>query len=62
MRIHRSHIINLCRVMKFIRHDGVYVQMEDGFKIPVSNSKRELLLKKEEKMNTALIIIMTLMN
>ncbi|MFT6320921.1 MAG: hypothetical protein ACJAT4_001850 [Granulosicoccus sp.] len=36
--------------------------MEDGFKIPVSNSKRELLLKKEEKMNTALIIIMTLMN
>lgn len=48
MRIHRSHIINLCRVMKFIRQDGVYVQMEDGFKIPVSNSKREELLKRLE--------------
>lgn len=48
MRVHRSHIINLYCVKRYIRTDGGYVEMENGEKMPVSGSKREALLSRLE--------------
>ena len=41
VRIHRSFIINLNRIMKYVRGKGGYVVMEDGSYRNVSNGKRD---------------------
>ena len=46
MRVHRSHIVNLCKVQGFIRQDGNYVKMNNDEKIEVSRSKKEELLDR----------------
>lgn len=43
-RPHQSHIINLSRVNSILREDGGYLLMEDQFKVPVSRTKKEILL------------------
>ncbi|MBV6442583.1 MAG: Transcriptional regulatory protein BtsR [Saprospiraceae bacterium] len=45
MRVHRSNIINLLHVKKFLREDSVLV-MTDGLKVPVAANKREEVLKR----------------
>jgi two-component system LytT family response regulator len=45
-RVHKSHLINLTYVQKFIRGKQGYVQMSDGKNIEVSTRKREDLLKR----------------
>ena len=45
-RVHKSHLINLTYVSKFLRGKQGYVQMNDGKNIEVSTRKREELLKR----------------
>jgi two-component system LytT family response regulator len=43
-RIHKSHLINMNYVKKYVQSDGGYVIMEDGSRIPVANRKKEQLV------------------
>lgn len=45
-RVHKSHLINLSYVTKFIRGKQGYVQMNEGKNIEVSTRKREELLNR----------------
>jgi two-component system LytT family response regulator len=46
VRVHRSYIVNLNEVERYVRGDGGYVMMSDGKMIDVSRSRKEELLKK----------------
>lgn len=43
-RPHNSHLINMIFVKKFIRHEGGYIEMNDGSSVPISRGKRDLFL------------------
>ncbi len=43
-RIHKSHLINMNYVKRYVQSDGGYVIMEDGSRIPVANRKKEQLV------------------
>ncbi len=43
-RIHKSHLINMNYVKKYVQAQGGYVVMEDGSQIPVANRKKEHLV------------------
>ena len=45
-RVHRSHLVNLNEIEKYLRGEGGYLIMSDGSSIDVSRSKKEFLLKK----------------
>ena len=45
MRVHRSNIVNLYHVKKYLREDGVLL-MTDGLKVPVAANKREEVLRR----------------
>lgn len=45
MRIHRSHLINLFHVKRFVKEEDS-VQMIDGFKIPVSSNRKEEVIER----------------
>lgn len=51
-RIHRSHLVNLKHITRFDRHDGGYVVMSNGDKLPVSTGGRERLLELFEELGT----------
>lgn len=44
-RIHRSHIINLNYIAKYIKGDGGYVEMTDGSSVIVSRRKKDAFLR-----------------
>ncbi len=44
-RPHRSYIINLDRVEKYVRQDGGYIVMENGDDVGLSREKKELFLE-----------------
>ena len=46
LRVHRSYIVNLNEVSKYIKGEGGYLIMSDGSKIDVSRSYKESLLKR----------------
>lgn len=46
MRVNRSDIINQHYVVEFVRHDGGYLKMKDGSRVPVSSTKRDELLRR----------------
>jgi two-component system LytT family response regulator len=46
VRVHRSYIVNLNEVERYVRGDGGYVMMSNGKMIDVSRSRKEELLKK----------------
>ena len=50
MRVHRSHLINLFHVKKYLREDGMLL-MTDGLKIPVAANKREEVLQRLQSMD-----------
>lgn len=50
MRIHRSHLINLDYVDRYIRSDGGYVRMKDSSKVIISRIYKNKLLEKLEKL------------
>lgn len=43
-RIHKSHLVNMNYVKRYVQSDGGYVIMEDDSKIPVANRKKEQLM------------------
>jgi two-component system LytT family response regulator len=43
-RTHKSHLINLDHVKKFLRNDGGYVEMADGERVMISRRKKEEFL------------------
>lgn len=44
-RVHKSHLINMNFVKKYVQSDGGYLVMEDESKIPVANRKKEQLVQ-----------------
>ena len=46
LRVHRSFLVNLNEVEKYVKADGGYVVMSDGEQIYISRNKKEELLKK----------------
>ena len=46
IRVHRSFLVNLDEVEKYVKADGGYVVMSDGKQIYISRNKKEELLKK----------------
>ncbi|MCB0514976.1 MAG: LytTR family DNA-binding domain-containing protein [Chitinophagales bacterium] len=47
-KIHKSHIINLHRISKFIKEDGGFLLMEDGNEIPIARRRKDALIKRLE--------------
>lgn len=43
-RIHKSHLVNMNYVKRYVQSDGGYLIMDDGSQIPVANRKKEQLL------------------
>lgn len=46
MRVHRSHMVNLAYVDKFVKSEGGYLVMQDGAKISVSRLYKDALLNR----------------
>ena len=46
VRVHRSYLVNLNEVEKYVKGEGGYLIMSDGSSVDVSRSKKEVLLKK----------------
>lgn len=44
-RIHKSHLVNMNYLKRYVQTDGGYLILEDGSKIPVANRKKEHLLQ-----------------
>lgn len=45
-RIHHSTVVNLSFVTHFVRSDGGYVKLQTGEELPVSKSKKELVMER----------------
>jgi two-component system LytT family response regulator len=43
-RAHKSHLINVKKVKKYIRTDGYYVEMEDGAMVEIARRKKDEFL------------------
>ncbi|MCB0587642.1 MAG: response regulator transcription factor [Phaeodactylibacter sp.] len=48
MKVHRSHLVNLHFVDRFVRADGGYLVMQDGTQVSVSRAYRDELLDRLE--------------
>jgi two-component system, LytTR family, response regulator len=50
-RSHKSHLINIKKVKKFLRTDGFFVEMEDGSMVEISRRKKDefLILMNEQE-------------
>jgi two-component system, LytTR family, response regulator len=45
-RIHKSHVVNLAKVQKFVNHQGFFVRMSDGSLPDVAKSHKDVLLER----------------
>jgi two-component system LytT family response regulator len=45
LRVHRSFLVNINEIEKYIKGDGGYLIMSDGSTVDVAQSRKELLLK-----------------
>jgi len=46
IRVHRSSLVNLNEIEKYVKGEGGYLVMSDGASIDVARNKKEVLLKK----------------
>jgi two-component system LytT family response regulator len=46
VRVHKTHIINLDHLTKFMKNDGGYIIMSDGSKVEVSRRKKQELMER----------------
>ena len=44
-RIHKSHLINMNYIKRYVQTDGGYIILEDGAQIPVANRKKDQLME-----------------
>lgn len=49
-RVHKSYLVNMTHVKRFEKHEGGYIILNNGQKIPVASRKREELLELFEKL------------
>ncbi len=49
-RVHKSHVVNLNYMMKFVKGEGGYLVMEDGRMIEVSRRRRAAFMEKLRKL------------
>jgi len=49
LRVHKSHLVNINYIKRFIPQDGGYIVLEDNSRVPVSNRKKEMLLEELRK-------------
>jgi DNA-binding LytR/AlgR family response regulator len=50
LRVHKSHLMNINYMDKYIKSEGGYMLLIDGTKLPVSVRKKEYLFKELEKL------------
>jgi|ERR1043165_3054878 two-component system LytT family response regulator len=50
IRVHKSHLINVNYIEKYMKSDGGYMMLTDGSKLPVSIRKKEYLFSELEKL------------
>lgn len=50
LRIHKSHLININYLERYVKSDGGYVLLNDSTKLPVAIRKKEYLFKELEKL------------
>jgi two-component system, LytTR family, response regulator len=50
IRVHKSHLINVNYVEKYVKSDGGYMMLKDGSKLPVSIRKKEFLFNELGKL------------
>lgn len=43
VRIHKSHLVNINEMKKYVKNDGGYVVLSNGERLPVSRNKRQVL-------------------
>ena len=46
VRVHRSYLVNINEIEKYIKGEGGYLLMTNGAMVDVSRNKKELLLRK----------------
>lgn len=44
-RVHKSHLINIHKIAKYVRNDGNFLEMADGFLIEVARRKKSVFLQ-----------------
>jgi two-component system LytT family response regulator len=44
-RVHKSHLINIKKVKKYVRQDGYFVEMEDGSQVEIARRKKDEFLQ-----------------
>ena len=49
-RVHKSHLINLNYMKKFVKGDGGYLVMDDGMKIEVSRRRRPAFMEQMRRL------------
>ena len=49
LRVHHSFLVNLNEIDKYVTGEGGYVVMSDGSNVDVSRSRKEMLLKKLQR-------------
>lgn len=50
LRIHKSHLINVNYMEKYVKSEGGYIVLIDGTKLPVAIRKKEYLYRELEKL------------
>lgn len=45
IRPHKSHLVNVKYIKNYIRHEGGYILMTDGSKVPVSRRKKDKIME-----------------
>lgn len=46
MRVHRSHLVNLIKVSRFIKGDTALLEMENGDRVPISKRWKDKILQR----------------
>jgi len=49
-RVHQSHLLNTKYIKEFVKTDGGYLRMNDGFNVPVSVRKKAEVIKMLEEL------------
>lgn len=52
-RVHKSHLVNIHKIRKYVRGDGNFLEMEDGSLIEVARRKKDDFLRVMNAINRA---------